>query len=531
MVLTVNPLFAVNQLDEWECQFSPQTEDDFIKGEIIVWFNDDVTENEINVLNSSYGTEIKEISLVTPERMILVIPEGEERRYVDLYNDLSIVRVASINRVVTAAWSPNDTYYSYQWHFNKPSFIYLEDAWNIEQGGNSSVSIAILDTGVAYENYSVPSYEQSEVVGSSYNQAPDLAGTVFSDPYDFVHNDTHPNDQNGHGTHVCGTVAQTTNNSLGVAGMAFNCTIIPVQVLNYQGSGSSFDLADGIDWARTHGADVMNMSLSSSSPMPTVEAAIEDAYNSDIVVVAATGNNGNSSINYPAKYSEVIAVGSVQYDATRSPYSNYGTGIELVAPGGNTSVDQNGDGFADGVLQMTYEHCNDGTNLADVTSFSFWFWQGTSMASPHVAGLVGLMISHGAGGVEDIRTMLHGTATDLGSSGYDTEYGYGLINCLGALSSVTIGTEPDDFGTNSWDLCAVGNPSHDGQYSIRITAPVSESAAISIYDVSGRMITTTLQILDVGEQTIHFNGLSNGIYFCHVNADNFNGTQRFVVLD
>lgn len=523
-------MYGVAELREGDFCTSSRIENSYIEGEIIVWFHEHITDSQIRTMNASYEVLVRERSIVTPNRMIIEVPAGKEHEYIDIYNALSEVRVAALNRIVEATWTPNDTYYNLQWHFNKPGFIYLEDAWDIEQGGNSSVIIAILDTGVAYENYSVPAGEQSEVTGSTYTQAPDLAGTSFISPYDFIHYDLHPNDQNGHGTHVCGTIAQTTNNALGIAGMAFNCTIMPIQVLNYNGSGYSSTIADGIDWARVNGADVINMSLRATSPIPAVEAAIEDAYAAGIVTVAATGNDSNSSIGYPARYLEVIAVGSVQWDGTRAPYSNYGSGMELTAPGGNTLLDQNGDGYADGVLQQTYAQCNDGTYLADVTSFSYWFFQGTSMACPHVSGLVGLMISNGCSGVSSIRTILHNSATDLGAAGYDTEYGYGLINCYQSVLAVAIGDRNFEESQSSWGFDPLENPSHGGAFSVRISVAVPGPVELHVYDITGRKVMDISREYTGGEHTVNFQGLMEGIYFCHMRAGNFSATERMVVI-
>ncbi|RLE15192.1 hypothetical protein DRI96_00280, partial [Candidatus Aerophobetes bacterium] len=316
------------------------------------------------------------------------------------------------NYIVHAYWIPNDPYYSYQWHLTQ---INMPSAWDIEKGGSSNVIVAVLDTGVAYEDY------------GSYKQAPDLAGTNFVSGYDFVNDDSHPNDDNGHGTHVTGTIAQTTNNGVGVAGVAFNCSIMPVKVLDAQGSGTHQQVADGLYWAVNNGAKVINCSLGGTYGSTTLYNAIKYAYDHGVIIVAAAGNDGSSSISYPAAYDECIAVGAVRYDKTRAYYSNYGTGIELMAPGGDTSVDQNGDGYVDGVLQQTFSG-------GDPTNFSYWFWQGTSMATPHVTGIVALMLSHGATGIENIRNILHSTAEDLGDPGYDNEYGYGLVDAAAALS-------------------------------------------------------------------------------------------------
>jgi serine protease len=295
--------------------------------------------------------------------------------------------------------------------------------------------VAVVDTGVAYENYAVPSYETSEVVGSRYVRAPDLGGTNFVPGYDFIHNDTHPNDQNGHGTHVSGTIAQTTNNSADVAGLAHKCSIMPVQVLDYSGSGSSDVVADGIDFARQNGADVINMSLGSSGSSEVLRRACDDATAAGVVVLAASGNSGLATVFYPAAYDSVIAVGAVDYTGDLAYYSNYGDAQELVAPGGDTTVDLNGDGYVDGVLQNTFDEMyspGPPEKLANVTSFADVFLQGTSMACPHAAALAALLISHGVSPA-DVRQRLRESATDKGFPGRDIQYGYGLINCDAAL--------------------------------------------------------------------------------------------------
>lgn len=510
-------------------------ENEFSEGEIIVWFHDYVTDNEIKFCNEEFNVTVKERSIVIPNRLVLDVPVGEEREYVKLYSENPKVRVAGLNQIYHAFWQPSDPYYTYQWHFNKPDFIYLETAWDLEQGGESSIVVAIIDTGVAYENYPVPTNEQSEVYGSSYVQASDLSSTNFADPYDFVHDDPHANDQNGHGTHVCGTIAQDTGDTTpsitqgyGVAGMAFNCTIIPIQVLNYEGSGYSDAIADGISWASDHGADVINMSLGGSYD-PVIEAAVVDAYDSGAgtIIVAATGNDNASSISYPAGLDQVIAVGSVQYDGERAPYSNYGTGIEVVAPGGNTGVDQNNDGYADGVLQETF--ANIGSVPVDVTSFSFQYLQGTSMASPHVAGLVALMMSHGANSA-NVRNILQTTSTDLGPSGWDDQYGYGLINCHNAVSaSAGIGTSPYSEGQNY--ISVQGHNPFCSSVTLSISTPAE--ADLQIFDMSGRSVYhTTIEsgyFIWSGKNSSGVQ-VPPGVYFAVVSGEGGIGSCKLVRL-
>ncbi len=313
---------------------------------------------------------------------------------------------------------PNDQFYSYQWNLSK---LNMPTAWDASTG--SGVTVAILDTGVAYENYSS--------AGRQFLIAPDLASTQFAPGYDFVNNDAHPNDDHGHGTHVAGTVAQSTGNSVGVAGVAYNARIMPIKVLSATGAGTSAALANGIRFAADNGAQVINISLGSTASSATVESAIQYAYEKGVTIIAASGNSSATSVAYPAAHNaQVIAVGATRFDNTRASYSNSGSALDIMAPGGDSAVDQNGDGYGDGILQQTF-------TTGNPSAFGYFFNQGTSMASPHVAGIAALLISKGnATTPTDVRTAIESTAIDLGTPGRDNLYGHGLINPVGALSWV-----------------------------------------------------------------------------------------------
>jgi serine protease len=316
---------------------------------------------------------------------------------------------------IKAFYTPNDPYFSYQWHFHQ---IQLENAWEIENGGNSNIKVAVIDTGIAYEDY------------DSFTQAPDLAGTTFSQGYDFVNDDTHPNDDNGHGTHVAGTIAQTTNNGLGVAGVAYKTSLMPVKVLDIDGYGYTSWVAEGIYYAVDNGAKVINLSLGSTEYSQTLYEAVEYAFQKGVIIVASAGNDSTSTLSYPAAFPEVISVGAVRYDKTLAYYSNYGEGLDIVAPGGDINVDQNSDGYADGVLQQTFHPPGATSN------FAYYFFQGTSMAAPHVSGVAALLLAHGENASE-VRNIINSTADDLGETGYDEVYGYGLLNASKALDRIS----------------------------------------------------------------------------------------------
>lgn len=410
----------------------------YAPGEVVILFEDFVGVKTASAVIEKAGVDLIERSRVNPSRVVVSVPEGEEEDYAKALRNDPNVRYAEKNYYYYALFEPNDTYYYLQWHFNKPDFIYAEEGWDVERG-DPNVIAAVIDTGAAYETRAVPAHELSEVRGDRYVQAPDLGGTGFVAGYDFVHDDGHPNDQNGHGTHVAGTIAETTNNGANVAGLAHNCSIMPVQVLGYDGSGSLDDVADGIDYARTNGAHVINMSLGGSDYSDILKTACDDADAAGIVVLAASGNDSTAYASYPAAFDSVIAVGAVDYNGDLAYYSNYGTDQEIVAPGGDINVDLNGDGYADGVLQMTFTEMYEpglfDETLARVDAFSNVFLQGTSMACPHAAGLAALLVANGVKGNTAVRKRLQDTATDLGAWGRDDEYGYGLINVEAALKN------------------------------------------------------------------------------------------------
>lgn len=308
---------------------------------------------------------------------------------------------------------PNDPYYNTQW--NLP-LIQMEQAWNYSTGMN--VLVAVLDTGIA-------------------RGAPDLVGVDIRQGYNFINNTPDPVDDQGHGTHVSGTIAQATNNSEGVAGVAYKASLLPVKVLDSRGQGSYDAIIRGIIYAVESGAQVINLSLAGAAPSQSLREAIDLARSRGVVVVTAAGNNGGA-VGYPARYESTIAVGAVRLDRQRTAYSNFGPEIDVVAPGGDNRSDQNGDGFGDGIVQQTISPDNPG-------EFRYLFFEGTSMAAPHVSGVAALLLSAQPGlGPDQVQQALQNTAIDLGTPGRDNEYGFGLIQAYDALAAVGVvpGTGP-----------------------------------------------------------------------------------------
>ena len=347
---------------------------------------------------------------------VLKVPYGQAKEKVSEYKNKKEVEFTELNYIAqayTTPMTPNDEFYSEQWNFNS---INMGNAWNLASG--TGIIIAVIDSGIAYENY-------VKNRRFSYSQAPDLADTCFTQGYDFVNNDEHPNDDNAHGTHVAGTIAQSTNNGIGVAGVAYGACLMPVKVLNSRGSGTYADIIAGIYYAANNGADVINMSLGGDYDSYLMEEAVDYAYNEKgVVLVAAAGNISSSSIGYPARYDNVIAVGATKHDDTLAGYSNYGNDIDIVAPGGEFYVSDE-DMYGYGILQNTFN-----PKTGDINDFGYWFFQGTSMASPHVAGVAALVLSLDPSLTpEEVRNILE-------SSAVATFDGYGLLNAENALKMV-----------------------------------------------------------------------------------------------
>jgi serine protease len=335
----------------------------------------------------------------------------------------------------TASATATDPYYHYQWHFNA---INLEAAWDYSTGDGATV--AVIDTGLGRGGIDTPAH-------------------ISSLGYDWVGDDTDPADENGHGTHVAGTIAQATNNGAGVAGIAYDATILPLRVLNSSGSGSTSDVISAILYAAEHGADVINMSLGSSTASSAERDACNTAVAAGLVIFAAAGNGGGGAIDYPGAYDSVVAVGATDYLDNRAPYSDVGSALDLVAPGGDTRVDLNGDGYNDGVLQETFSG----------STWAYYFYQGTSMATPHASGVAALLVAAGATGAE-ARELMETTAVDLGAAGVDTTYGHGLIDAGAALEALDgiLPSDGDDDGYTVADGdCDDGDPAiHPGATDI-----------------------------------------------------------------
>ncbi len=304
-----------------------------------------------------------------------------------------------------------DPHRDLQWNID---LIDVEAAQEIAGFGSSDVVVAILDSGVAWRN----------AADGSAVRHPDFAHTRFVAPIDFVDGDHAPDDELYHGTHVAGIIAAGGRNGEGVLGVAPSTAIMPIRVLDHEGIGTLASLVAGIEHAVDFGADVINLSLSFTPgyrPGAILADAISDAWEAGVVIVASTGNYGLRAVPYPAAYNEVIAVGAVGPEGAVTNYSNFGSGIDIVAPGGRREAPESG------VLSACII---DG----DPTQVGYGWASGTSQAAPHVAATAALLIAQGVGDPLTLRNMLEGTAADFGREGWDILFGAGLVDPFAALT-------------------------------------------------------------------------------------------------
>jgi serine protease len=319
---------------------------------------------------------------------------------------------------------PNDPLYVKQWHMRQ---IGMPQAWKLADG--NGVIVAVLDTGVGFEDY------------KNMHVLPDLKGITFVDPYDFVGNSKHAGDDHGHGSHVTGTIAQVTNNGIGVAGVARNVKIMPLKVLSASGSGSVAGIADAIRYAADHGAKVINMSLGGAFPSNVLKKAVKYAHDKGVTVVCAAGNESRNKVGYPAAYPGAVAVSATQQDEAITFYSNTGKDIDIAAPGGNTRDSSGGRNNPDGgVLQNTIV-------IGNPKEDGYFAFMGTSMASPHVAGVAALVVGEGVTNPDEVEQILKDSARKPQNQTYSAvKYGAGIVDAPAAILKARAETGGWQFG-------------------------------------------------------------------------------------
>lgn len=511
---------------------------EFVPGEVIVRFKPSVSLQSVQSLQVM-GVQVQQVhpmGLADTALYRAALGASDTLALVQALRQRSDVLYAHPNYILKALATPNDTFYPLLWHY---SAMNLPAAWDIETGTSNPVTVAVIDTGIL-------------------SQHPDFAGKILQG-YDFITNLNVANDGNGrdanaedvgdeptgqssyHGSHVAGTIAAATNNAKGIAGVSWGAKIVPARVLGV-GGGSLADIVDAILWSagvsvpgvppNANPAQVLNLSLGGKFTCDQAQA-YQDAFNQvaakgAIAVVAAGNSHDNASLYSPASCSGVITVGATETRNYRSYYSNYGPRIDVMAPGGDTSVGTinkvcgpNGDQFCpDGVLS-TIKNDTSG-------EFVYDFYQGTSMASPHIAGLVALMKSKKpsltpAEALDVLKRTakpLSGTAcTGKPSAALDqvapsfptlsgSDCGAGLVDAQAALQALGGGTPTPDFTLSLNPNSLTLNPSSTATVSVNISrssftnavslslsgAPTGVSGSFSPNSTTGNTSTLSLTI-------------------------------------
>ncbi len=345
---------------------------------------------------------------------------------------------------VADGWIPNNEgsghepgdWRELQWNFVGQFGVNAPEAWtNVAADGapgGEGVIVAVLDTGVAYANR------------GPFRRSPGFSPYTFVKGYDFVAKDPYANDRNGHGTFVAATIAEATDNHYGVTGLAFAARLMPVRVLDSQGEGEASTIAEGVYFAVRHHAQVINLSLEFSpgvtgADIPELMQALRYAHRHNVLVVAAAGNEGYRTIAYPARAPDVVSVGATTEHGCLADYSNDGAGLTLVAPGGGADANLPGD-------PNCYPEKPPGGDIFQVTFTGSSYtkfglpsgYEGTSMATPHVAATAALIIASGVLGRHptpaQITARLKATARKLGGGGDEGLYGAGLVDAAAATA-------------------------------------------------------------------------------------------------
>lgn len=354
-----------------------------LEGVLVVDLRDGLTPDDVRAVGARHGIELRynsehslagalTIARVADDRIPALLQDLQADPDVQAAEPDYLLEGMAMDPVALSADGfPNDPLYRYQWHMDQ---IGVKKAWPWSTGRHATV--AVIDTGVAYMDH------------EKFHRLEDLEGTRFVPGYDFVNKNRYALDDHAHGSHVAGTVAQTTNNGKGVVGVAFDSAIMPIKVLSGRGFGSIGDIADGIRFSADRGASVINMSLGGPIPSSVLGDAVKYAHRKGTLVVCAAGNESRPRPGYPAGFPESFKVSAIDFNEELTFYTNYGPDMDIAAPGGDTRVDKNGDGKPDGVLQNTIK-------IQNPEAEDYLFFQGTSMASPHVAGAGALLASLG----------------------------------------------------------------------------------------------------------------------------------------
>jgi serine protease len=454
-------------------------------------------------------------------------PASETITAIKKLRRLADIERAEPNYIRRTAATPNDEFFELQWHYLQ---INLPQAWDITTG-SPEVIVAVIDTGIVLDH---PDMQGQLTAGFDFIADPFTARDgdgIDPDPNDPGDLEIGGTSSTFHGTHVGGTVAARTNDESGVAGVAWDARLMPIRVLG-RGGGTDIDIVQGMRFAAglsndsgtvpEQSADIINMSLGGPGFSALAQEAVNAARDAGVIVIAAAGNEASNADGFtPAGLEGVVTVSAVDFSRALAGYSNFGSSVEVAAPGGDVTADVNGDSFVDGVLSSVGQ---------DDGGFAWSFYDGTSMAAPHIAGVAALMKAVNPDMTPaDFDLLLAGThpgtdiqmTDDLGPPGRDDSFGFGLINALNALRAVAeiagvtaidtplIQVVPADLDFGTAGTSADITVANAGAQTLSVTSVTTTDDWIAVTPIEGGEGTYTV--------TVDRNGLSDGVFSGSVN--------------
>lgn len=529
--------------------------------EALVQLREPVTRERAEEIARAEGATLAE--MVTTDGLLKVRWEDSGRKVFDeteRWRKRSDVLYAYPNVLVRGFFVPNDsTIAKFDLAWNLRQFD-AYSAWDVVTG-SPDVVLAIVDAGVAFEDHPVPDYERRFLWPNvtMYRRSPELPGP-FLPGWDFVNDDAHPNDDNGHGTSVATIAAGAADNLAGSAGIAFGVTILPVKVLDYRNDATFDDIVQGIRFAADQGADVINLSLGLppigllrglgfrepdlAQLVKSFRDAVLYAQRLGAIVVAASGNFGAAEVSYPAGLPGVIAVGATGVDDRRAGYSSFGSQLDFMAPGGDF-LEVNGDHVQDGVAVMSIKPHRSEGSLAKPDSFDVFIFFGTSGAAPHVSGAVALLLSMGVKDQGAIEQTLRASAVNpfRSSSGFDPTYGFGLIQLGAAVRNPVGGPRKEAAGSGPSEAAGPrarllsANPAR-GETGLEFRVTRAGAVRARVYDVRGAIVRTLHDgRMEAGTARVRWDGrddggaeASSGIYFLRVETVDGTSTRKVAFL-
>jgi thermitase len=425
----------------------------YAAGELLITHKSGVPQRSLDAVSQGVGAQVEE-KIPEIEARLLSFPEVKNERARQARQDAlkrikerleanPIIESADYNYLRKPSFNPNDPRFEKQWNLKR---VRAPKAWDKSSG--NGVKIGVIDSGIA-QNHS------------------DLSNKI-ADQRDFVNGDGRAKDNDGHGTHVAGIAAAITDNDRGVASTCPGCRLLVAKALTSGGFDS--DIADGIVWAVNHGAKVVNLSLGGPGGSSALGEAVSYASNNGAVVAAAAGNSDTNTKTYPAAYKNAVAVAATNKNDKRAPFSNYGNWVDVAAPGVKILSTVPGGGYA--------------------------LYSGTSMSTPHVSGLAGLLAAKGLNNSQ-VRARIENNARDLGPNGEDPYYGEGRIDAARAVYKPYRWVADNQFSSRfrasgAWAGSSANPERHLKHYRITRSAGDSDTAKFKVrtpitgnYDVFG----------------------------------------------